>query len=69
MQMYFDIVSKRVFWYCLITIGSSYYECQYKMYRNKLNSLLKCAEKQYIADLLQMFLRWMSGVSFIKIRL
>ena len=37
----------------LITIGSSYYECQYKMYRNKLNSLLKCAEKQYIADLLE----------------
>ena len=23
------------------------------MYRNKLNSLLKCAEKQYIADLLE----------------
>ena len=37
----------------LITIGSSYYECQYKTYRNKLNSLLKCAEKQYIADLLE----------------
>ena len=37
----------------LITIGSSYYECQYKIYRNKLTSLLKCAEKQYIADLLE----------------
>ena len=37
----------------LITSGSSYYECQYKMDRNKLNSLLKCAEKQYIADLLE----------------
>ena len=37
----------------LITIGSSYYECRYKMYRKKLNSLLKCAEKQYIADLLE----------------
>ena len=23
------------------------------MYRNKLNSLLRCAEKQYIADLLE----------------
>ena len=39
----------------LITIGSSYYKCQYKMYRNKLNSLLKCAEKQYIADLLESY--------------
>ena len=37
----------------LFTIGSSYYECQYKMCRNKLNSLLKCAEKQHIADLLE----------------
>ena len=34
-------------------MGSSYDECQYKMNRNKLNYLLKCAEKQYIADLLE----------------
>ena len=37
----------------LITISSTYYECQYKMYMNKLNALLKYAEKQYIADLLE----------------
>ena len=39
--------------YCkLITISSSCYGCQYTVYRNIFNSLLKCAEKQYIADLL-----------------
>ena len=35
------------------TIGSSFYECLYKQYRNKLNNLLKCAEKQYFANLLE----------------
>ena len=34
-------------------IGSSHYECKYRRYRNKLNSLLKHAERPHFADLLE----------------
>ena len=34
--------------------GSILYESQYKTYRNKLHSLLKCAEKKHIADILDL---------------
>ena len=34
-------------------IGSSHYECKYRWYRNKLNSLLKYAERQHFAELLE----------------
>ena len=48
-----SIRTKNKLYHEFITIGSSCYDCQYKRYRNKLNSLMKCAEKQYFADLLE----------------
>ena len=36
-----------------IRIKSAYYECTYKMYRNRLTRLIKIAERKYYADLLE----------------
>ena len=36
-----------------IKIKSAYYECTYKMYRNRLTRLIKIAERKYYADLLE----------------